>query len=280
MQEPHGTDTPPVDGTMLVDSHCHLDARQFARESTATLLRRAAEAGVHRCVTIGTDLPSSRRAAALAEAHDEVFAAVGIDPNDLDGFGDASLAALADLAASPKVVAVGEIGLDYHWQRSSRDVQLGAFRAQLDLARDLGLPVVIHDRDAHDDTVEVLLAWAARDGMARRPLGVLHCFSGDLAMAQRLVTAGFLVSFAGNVTYPTAAGLRAVARGLGEDDLLLETDSPYLAPVPRRGERNEPAYVRLTADRVAAVRETSVGRLASVTSANAGRLFRWDDRAA
>jgi TatD DNase family protein len=260
----------------LVDTHCHLDARRRATDPVAAVLARAADAGVTRVVTVGTDLAASRSAVALAEAHPALFAAVGVDPNDLDGFDDTTLAELADLAGSAKVVAIGEIGLDYYWDRAPRDVQRHAFRAQLDLARALSLPVVIHDRGAHEDTLATLLAWAADGRTPSHPLGVMHCFSADLAMAEELVDAGFLVSLAGNVTYPKATNLHAVARGIAADALVLETDAPYLAPGPRRGRPSEPAHVRLTAEHVAGLRGEPLAAVGAATTANAGRLFRWD----
>ncbi len=264
-------------GVRLVDTHCHLDADQFADEPTAALLARAAAEGVERVVTVGTHLAGSRAAVALAGAHEAVWAVVGVDPKNLAGFDEGALPALEDLAAQPKVVAIGEVGLDYHWDRSPRPVQREAFRAQLELARRIGLPVVIHCREADEDSAAILLGWAAEGKAAARPLGVMHCYSGDLAMAERLVGAGFLISLSGIVTFANAARTHEVAVGLPEDALLLETDAPYLAPHPHRGQRNEPAMLRLIAERVAALRDTSLAHVAFATSANAARLFRWED---
>jgi len=270
-----GGDEPPL---ALVDTHAHLDARQFAGEPTVAILGRAAAAGVTRVVSIGVDLATSRRAVALAEAHPGLWATVGVSPNDLAGFDDTVMAQLAALAAHPRVVAVGEIGLDYHWNRSPRAVQRQALLAQLDLAHPLDRPVVIHSRDAREDTTELLLAWASAAGAPARPLGVMHCFSGDRALAEELHAAGFLISLAGVVTYPGARALSEVAAALPDEALLLETDAPYLPPQSYRGRRNEPAYVRATAEHVAALRGTSLAQLAAVTSANAARLFRWNGR--
>ncbi len=260
----------------LVDTHCHLDAAQFAGEPAAALVARAAAAGVTRLVTVGTDLVTSAAAVRLAEAHANVWATVGVDPNDCAGFGAAAVDRLAALAASPRVVAVGEIGLDYHWNRAPREVQLAAFEAQLALADDLDLPVVIHSRDALDDTEAVLASWAAARPRNGRPVGVLHCYSGDLARAERLVAAGFLVSLAGVVTYRNAGPTQAVAVGLPLDALVLETDAPYLAPHPHRGARNEPANVRPIAEHVAALRGTDLSVVATAPTDNAARLFRWN----
>jgi TatD DNase family protein len=263
-----------VPDAVLVDTHCHLDAAQFAGDPVAALVARAAAAGVTRLVTVGTDLITSAAAVRLAESHPNVWATVGVDPNDCADFDAAAGARLAALAASPRVVAVGEIGLDYYWNRAPREVQQAAFRAQLALADELGLPVVIHSRAALDDTEAVLVEWAARrrDG---RPAGVLHCYSGDLARAERLVAAGFLVSLAGVVTYRNAGQTQEVATGLPLGALVLETDAPYLAPHPHRGARNEPANVRPIAEHVAVLRGTDLAVVAAATTANAARLFRW-----
>jgi TatD DNase family protein len=261
----------------LVDTHCHLDARQFAADDVADIVRRAAAAGVTRLVTIGTTAASSRAAVALAEAHAAVWAAVGVDPHDAVGFADGTVDELRALAASPKVVAIGEIGLDYHWDRAPRPVQARVFAAQLDLAEELRLPVVIHNRDADADTAAHLLAWADRQPAEARPLGVLHCYSGDLGLAEELFAAGFLISFAGIVTFPNATRTQAVAAGLPDEAIVLETDSPYLSPQPFRGQMpNEPARVRAVAQCVAALRGQTVVALAAQTTANAARLFRWD----
>ncbi len=264
----------------LVDTHCHLDARQFEGEALSSLLDRARQAGVRRMVNIGTQLETSRASLALAERHAPIYAAVGVDPNDGEGFDEAALAELETLAGSPKVVAVGEIGLDYHWDRLPRSEQARIFRLQLDLARRLELPVVIHSRDADEDTAAILVDWAERAraaGVYRdRPAGVMHCFAGDLALAERLHAAGLLISLAGIVTYPSAEQTRQVATGMPASALVLETDAPYLSPQPFRGRRNEPAHVRATAEHVAGLRGESLEELSRATSANAARLFGWE----
>lgn len=261
----------------LVDSHCHLDAEQFVGESTAALLARAREAGVERCLSIGTSLATSRAAVGLAAAHAPVFATVGVDPGEAQSYHDQARDELTRLAAHPKVLAIGEIGLDYHWMVTSPERQQAVFQDQLDLAASLGLPVVIHCREAHADCERLLTAWAAglrRSGWpAERPVGVMHCYSGDLAEAERLHAAGFLISLAGPVTYKKAERAQTVAAGLPLAALLLETDSPYLAPSPHRGTRNEPAYVAHTARAVAALRGLDLEALAAATTANAARLF-------
>lgn len=261
----------------LVDSHCHLDAEQFAGEPTAELLSRAAAAGVARCLSIGTSLVTSRAAVALATAHANVFATVGVDPGEAASYDAAARAELSRLATHPKVLAIGEIGLDYHWMVSPPERQQAVFQDQLDLAASLGLPVVIHCREAHGDCERMLTRWA--DALHRggwpgdRPVGVMHCYSGELAEAERLHAAGFLISLAGPVTYKKAERNQAVAAGLPLTALLLETDAPYLAPAPHRGQRNEPALLAHTARAVAALRGLDPAELAAATTANAGRLF-------
>lgn len=262
----------------LIDTHCHLDAEAFASEPVSAVLGRAADAGVARIVTIGIDLPSSRRAVAIAEANTTVYATVGVDPTHLEGFDERAVAEIESLAGSGRVVAIGEIGLDYYWDRAPRAAQEQAFRSQLDLAGRLGLPVVIHNREAHADTVRVLTEWASTDPLPG-PLGVLHCYSGDLPMAERLVELGFLVSLAGNVTYRSAHALHEVAAELAEEALVLETDAPYLSPQAHRGRRNEPAHLPRTAERVAELRGCSPAYVAAFTSRNAERLFRLGDAA-
>lgn len=261
----------------LIDTHCHLDAAQFADEPVGDILARAAAAGVGRMVTIGTDLATSRAAVGLAQVHDVVFATVGVDPNEAAGYGPATRAELCALAANPKVLAIGEIGLDYHWMVSPPEQQAEVFRDQLALAGELGLPVVIHCREAHEDAEPILRAWAAEryaaGWSATRPVGVMHCYSGDLDEALRLHMAGLLISLAGPVTYKNAALTREVAIGLPLEALVMETDAPYLAPAPRRGERNEPAFVRHTAEFVASLRGMGLADLAAATTANAARIF-------
>jgi TatD DNase family protein len=258
----------------LVDTHCHLDAQQFAAEPAAAVVRRARKAGVEWVVSIGTDETSSERATRLAGEHDAVYAAVGVDPNDAADWDAGRLAAVDALSRRPKVVAIGEIGLDYYWDRVPRATQAAAFRDQLALAAERRLPVVVHNREADADTESTLLEWAAAHPLRdERPLGVLHCFSGSAPMARRLAGAGFMISFAGNVTYPSAEELQAACRAVPDAHLVLETDSPYLAPQGHRGERNEPARVREIAGFVAVLRGKTLAELAALTTANAERLF-------
>lgn len=268
-----GADAGRGAGLSLVDTHCHLDAEHFEGEPVAAILARARKTGVERVVTIATDVESSRRAVRLATFNQGVWATVGIDPNDLAGWTASGLGELEQLAGAPRVVAVGEIGLDYHWMRSPREDQIKAFEAQLDLASRVGLPVVIHSRDADADMERILIRWAADHPPVDRPLGVMHCYGGSAGLAQRLFEAGFLISLCGTVTFKNAHDAHAVARTLPERALVLETDSPYLTPHPHRGTRNEPAHVRIVAEAVAGLRGTTLEAVAAFTSENAERLF-------
>ncbi len=253
---------------MLVDSHAHLDDGRFAADLGA-VLDRAREAGVERIVTVGTGLASCEAALALAERNPGfVCASVGIHPHDASGADEAALARLTELARSPGVAAIGETGLDYHYDRSPRDVQRAVFASQIRIALELNLPVVVHCREAYDDCLAVLKE-RAREGLR----GVLHCFAGDRATADALAGMGFFISFAGPLTFPNAGNLREVARLAPMEQLLIETDCPYLAPQPVRGRRNEPASVRYVAEALAALRGTTAEQVAARTAANAARLF-------
>ena len=261
----------------LVDTHAHLDFSKFDADREA-VVERARAAGVAAIVNVGTDLTSSQRAVRLAERYDGIYAVVGVHPHGAKKLDGATLAELRELAQHPKVVAVGEIGLDFYRDLSPRDVQRRAFQAQLAWAAKLRKPVVIHDRDAHDEIMEVLSDWAA--GQRHSPLagrlGVLHTFSGDLDMAEQALDLGFYLSISGPVTYKNARQLPDIVRALPIDRLLVETDCPFLAPHPHRGKRNEPAYVRLVAERIAELKGMSLDALARATTANAQHLFGFD----
>jgi TatD DNase family protein len=260
---------------ILIDSHAHLDFAKFDRDRSA-VVERARAAGVAVMINVGADLASSRRAVELAAEYEGIYAAVGMHPHDASKLDGAALAELRELARRPKVVAVGEIGLDFYRDLSPRDQQRRAFLAQLAWAAKLGKPVIIHDRDAHDEIMAILESWAA--GLRTSPLaghlGVLHTFSGDLAMAERAMALGFYISISGPVTYHNAGQLPDIVRALPLDRILVETDCPFLTPQPHRGQRNEPAYVRLVAERIAALKGMSLPELAAATTANAERLFR------
>jgi TatD DNase family protein len=259
----------------LVDSHCHLDARRFDKDREAVIVR-AVESGVRRVVNPGVDLPSSRTAVELAQQHECIYAAVGIHPHDAKAYDASVLEELRRLAASAKVVAIGEIGLDYYRDLSPRDVQRHAFETQLELAAELGLPVIIHDRDAHDDVLAILRDWRSSLHSPRSTLyGVAHSFSGDVTLAERLLALDFLIGISGPVTYQNADRLRGAARAVPLERLIIETDAPYLTPEPHRRQRNEPAFVRLVAQAIAKAKHLDFDQVATHTSANARALFGW-----
>ena len=263
--------------TGLVDSHCHLDARQFDADRAA-VIARAAENGVMRIVNPGVDLQSSRAAVELAQQYECIYAAVGIHPHEAKTLGVDALAELRRLATSRKTVAIGEIGLDYYRNLSPRDVQRRAFVALLEMAAGLGLPVIVHDRDAHDDVLAILSDWYSSLHAPHSSLhGVVHSFSGDVALAEQVLAMGFFIGISGPVTYQNANRLREVVRVVPLERLLIETDAPYLAPHPHRGRRNEPAYVRRVAQAVAEARHSTASQVVAHTSANARTLFRWSD---
>lgn len=259
---------------MLIDSHCHLHDQAFAGDVDA-VLQRAGEAGVERIITIGTSIGESRAALDLAERCGQVFATVGVAPHDEHPFSGDSLRQLRDLAGHERVVALGEFGLDYHYNTWPRERQLEIFQRQLELAAALDKPVVIHSRDADDDMLTCLTAFAERmtQTTAGRSLGVMHCFSSTLAMAERCAALGFLISIAGPVTYRRPRALPDVVRTLPLRTLLIETDAPFLAPQSVRGKRNEPAFVREIAQQIARLRVEEFGAVAHATSCNAKRLF-------
>jgi len=254
----------------FVDTHCHFDPDYFP-SGPDDVLRRAEAAGVAGFVVIGVgkDLGPARSAVALAQAApSKVSAVVGVHPHDATTLTDASMEELTALAALPEVVAVGEIGLDYHYDHSPRDVQRDVFARLIALARRVKKPIVVHTREAKDDTLALLASEGARDVG-----GVIHCFSEDLAFAKGALELGFDVSFSGIVTFKSARSVHEVAAWAPEDRILIETDSPYLAPVPMRGKPCEPAYVVHTATRLAALRGVTIEAIAETTTRNAERRF-------
>lgn len=257
---------------MLIDSHCHLADAQFANDLDA-VLARSNTAGVVAMVCAGADIVSSRAAVRLAEQYDSVYAVVGIHPEYAASFNANALKTLRDLAAHPRVVGIGEIGLDFHYADGApRDAQEKNFVAHLDLANELGLPVVIHDRDAHDALMNIL---RTRSGKSR---GILHCFSGDLAMANEAIDLGYCISFAGNLTFANARQLREIAAAVPLERIVIETDAPYLAPVPHRGKRNEPAYVARVAEKIAEIKNLSLDVVQETTTRNSEMIFRLTER--
>ena len=256
---------PPPVFAGLIDTHCHLDYPPMSDDLPATLARAAA-VGVERLVHIGCSPARWAPALALADAHPQVHAAIGIHPHEAPLATDAALAELADLLVHPRVVAVGETGLDYFYDRSPRDVQRHALARQLELARHIGKPIVLHIRDAHAD------AWAVVDAQDPVP-GIIHCFTGTPDEARGWLDRGYHLSFSGIVTFPTAGPLREAARVCPQDRLVLETDAPYLAPVPVRGRKNEPAYVAYTCAQLAGLRGEPPAELARAAAANARALL-------
>lgn len=255
---------------VLIDTHCHLDFDSFD-EDRDVLVERSRDAGVIGIVVPALDLDNIPAILALTERYDGVYAAVGIHPNSSAGWQDDWLGKVRAAAGHPKVVAIGEIGLDYYWDKSPRSVQRRAFSAQLDLAADLDLPVIVHNRESTDDVLESL---ATSQLPGRAHAGVLHSFSGDWAAAQRALSLGFYLGFTGPVTFKKAGELREIAAQVPLDRLLIETDAPFLTPHPHRGQRNEPAYVRFVAEAIDAVRGLAPGEVAAQSTANAIRLFR------
>ena len=250
---------------MLVDTHCHLDMLDVD-----AVLDRMTAAGVDRAVTIGVDLSSSEWAVRTAEEHPELWATVGLHPHDAKDRTDALMARIEELAAHPRVVGVGEAGLDYHYDNSPRDAQRTSFVEQIALAKRAGKALVIHSRDAWDDTFMIL----DDEGPPERT--VFHCWSGNAEHARRAVAMGAVLSFSGTVTFKNAGDLRSAARATPLERIVVETDAPFLTPHPHRGKRNEPAYVRFVAEEIARVKSVPVDEIERVTTENARSLFGWD----
>lgn len=251
---------------MLIDSHAHLELGNFDRDRE-DVVNRARDAGLEAIVTVGINLEDSRKAVALAQRYDMVWATVGVHPHDAKEIGAGTYDELKALAADNKVVAYGEIGLDFFKNYSPRDKQITRFGEQLDLCRDLGLPVIIHDRDAHSETLAMLKEH--RGSLT----GVVHCFSGDYAMARQCLDLGYYISIPGTVTYGKADVLREVVRNIPLDRIMVETDAPFLSPEPKRGKRNEPAFVAYTARKIAELRGESFEQIAETTTQSARNLF-------
>jgi TatD DNase family protein len=258
---------------MLIDTHAHLNAPEFAEDLPA-VLARAEAAGVGRMICVGYDLATSRRAVDLAERDERIFATIGVHPNDVASAPPDWRDAIEGLAGHPRVVAIGESGLDFYREFTPISAQEDALRWHLDLADRLGLPIVLHNRQSDAALTTILLDWAARRRGSGTP-GVLHSFCGDVSMMAACAEAGFAVSFSGMVTFAnkSLAYLADLVRQAPDSALMVETDAPYLAPVPFRGKRNEPAYVRATAERVAAIRDALIAEIEQLTTANAHRVF-------
>lgn len=252
----------------LIDSHCHLDVPQFDADRDEALAR-AFDAGVRQILVPGIAVEDMPRVLKLAEAQPHIFVGVGVHPHEAHTWTDDTADKLRQWARHDKVVAIGEIGLDHYYPEPPRDVQHHAMTQQVRLAAELGKPVIVHDRDAHGETLALLQA--ELDPQAG---GVMHCFSGSLEFARACIKAGMLISFSGSVTFKNAHNLQEAAQHLPLDKILIETDSPYLAPIPYRGKRNEPAYVAQVAHKIAELQGLDVEEVARVTTANARRLFR------
>jgi len=252
---------------MFVDSHAHLQWRSFD-DDREDVIARAARAGVKVIINIGFDLDGSREAIRLAEEHEGLFATVGIHPHNANQLDDSVLSKLKRLSQNSKVVAIGEIGLDYYRDLSPREAQKKAFEAQLSLAQELRLPVVVHSRNA---TADVLHTLGEYKGEIQ---GVMHCFSGSMEVAKQCIELGFYISFVGSVTFPNASKLHRLVKTISLSKVLLETDSPWLAPQEMRGRRNQPAFMVFTARKIADLRGISVEKLGDITTENAQNLFR------
>ena len=282
---------------ILTDTHCHLDLEKFDSDREA-VLDRASQAGVVHIMIPGITLESSRRVVKLVSSHPMLHAAIGVHPTEASSWNDQTLNDLKILASSPfgksntassSPLALGEIGLDYYWNTSPHDLQKTILRLQLDLAAELGLPVILHMREARDadreecagDLMEILSDWVAGLSSAKSPLahrpGVMHSFSGSLETAGAAIQLGFYIGVTGPVTFENARSRQALLAALPLERLLIETDAPFLAPHPYRGKRNEPAYVRLIADKIATLHACSLEKVATITSGNAGTLFAWKE---
>ena len=274
---------------MLTDTHCHLDIDKFDADRPG-VIQRAQHAGLTRILIPGLTVASSQAAAKLAATHSMLYAAVGVHPNDAETWDGQTVTALAQLVATNfKVIAIGEIGLDYYWNKSSHETQIAILKEQLGLASELNLPVVIHIRekgnldhgDCAEDLINILEEWMHSLKLGKQPLmersGVLHSFSGSVEIAQKAINLGFYIGVTGPITYKNAENRRQVIAALPLERLLIETDAPFLAPVPHRGDRNEPAFVTHIADKIAAVKSIAPQEIAAVTTANAARLFAWEE---
>jgi TatD DNase family protein len=257
---------------MLIDTHAHLDDARYEADREA-MIARARQAGVETMITIGCDLTTSRAAVTLADRYPFVYASIGVHPHEVKHIRDDWYDEFRQLAHGDKVIAYGEIGLDYHYNHSSPEEQRTRFREQIQLARELTLPIIIHTREAQDDTVRIL-----KEERAYEIGGVFHCFSGDAWLAKDALDLGFYLSFSGILTFQSATMLREIAKTVPTDRLLIETDCPYLTPIPHRGKRNEPAYVKHVAELLATIKSNDIALtvedMARITSENARRLFK------
>jgi TatD DNase family protein len=252
---------------MLFDTHAHLNAIQY-EEDIVEVIQRAKSENVSHIVVVGFDKDTIKRAMELTEQYDMIYAAVGWHPVDAIDMTDEDLKWIKELAAHPKVVAIGEMGLDYYWDKSPKDIQKEVFRKQIQVAKEVQLPIIIHNRDATEDVVKIL-----KEETASEVGGIMHCFTGSLEVAKQCMDMNFYISFGGPVTFKNAKKPKEVATEIPMDRLLIETDCPYLTPHPFRGKRNEPSYVKYVAEQIAELKGLSVEEVAKKTSDNAIRLF-------
>ncbi|MFP5183098.1 TatD family hydrolase [Bacillus altitudinis] len=253
---------------MLFDTHAHLNAEQY-NEDLDQVIERAKSEKVEKIVVVGFDRPTITRAMELIEAYDFMYAAIGWHPVDAIDMTDEDLAWIKELSQHEKVVAIGEMGLDYYWDKSPKDVQKEVFRRQIALAKEVNLPIIIHNRDATEDVVTIL-----KEEGAAEVGGIMHCFTGSLEIAKACMEMNFYISFGGPVTFKNAKKPKEVVKDIPSDRLLIETDCPYLTPAPFRGKRNEPSYVKYIAEQIAELREISFEELAALTTENAKKVFR------
>jgi|SRR5690625_657434 len=253
---------------MLFDTHMHLNARQFS-EDQKEVIERATDAGVTKMVVVGFDEETIPLAMEIAETYEHIYAAVGWHPVDAIDYKEEHLEWLASLTEHPKVVALGEMGLDYHWDTSPKAIQEDVFRKQIGLAKELDMPIIIHNREATADIIRIL-----QEENASEVGGIMHCFSGTVADIQPCLDMNFYISLGGPVTFKNAKEAKEVAKAIPLDRLLIETDAPYLAPHPYRGKRNEPAYVKLVAEEIASLREMDYETICEITTKNACDVFR------
>jgi TatD DNase family protein len=253
---------------MLIDSHAHLEMPEFKKDLEA-VIQRAKESGIEYIFTVGTEKKDWKRALEIANSYLSIYAILGVHPHNAKEIDDQTYPMLKELCRSGKVKAYGEIGLDFFRNLSPRDIQLKRFREQIGLAKELGLPIVVHDREAHQETLGIL-----KSEKAEECGGIIHCFSGDFEMAKVCIDMGFYISIPGSITFKNAAGLREIVKKIPLEFLLVETDAPFLTPVPFRGKRNEPSYVRYTAQKLAEIKNIPFEKVAEVTTENALRVYR------
>lgn len=253
---------------MLIDSHAHLEMPDFKKDLEA-VIQRAKESGVEYIFTVGTEKKDWKRALEIANSHPTIYAILGVHPHNAKEIDDQTYPLLRELCRDKKVRALGEMGLDFFRNLSPREFQLRRFREQIGLAKELGLPIVVHDREAHQETLEIL-----KSENAEECGGIIHCFSGDYEMAKVCMDMGFYISIPGSMTFKNAGRFREIVKRIPLESLLVETDAPFLTPEPFRGKRNEPGYVRYTAEKLAEIKKVSFEKVAEVTTKNALRVYR------